>query len=200
VEGSFDLLQRGSLELPSPIVHSFAGYLVYRIARQPLSPLAAQQGKRLPLLFVVTLFFSLLPDVDSVLGVTSGDFGKYHNNGTHSLVFGAVIALFAAWLFWLRGRLPFVPMFVALYLSYALHVILDYFTWGGRGVMLLWPLTAQRFDSPVKLFYGVRWSEGLLAAEHLMTLATELGFVLAVLLLLRALQSLRRPERESEQL
>jgi membrane-bound metal-dependent hydrolase YbcI (DUF457 family) len=101
-------------------------------------------------------------------------------------------------LFWLRTRLRFINLFAVLYLSYALHVILDFFTFGGRGVMLLWPLTAQRFEAPFILFYGVRWSEGFLAVAHLTTLLTELGFVLIVWLILRILETRKRLPGESE--
>jgi membrane-bound metal-dependent hydrolase YbcI (DUF457 family) len=51
-------------------------------------------------------------------------------------------------------RGDFVLWFVVLLASYEMHVIMDYFTVGGRGVMLFWPLTLQRFESPVARSLG----------------------------------------------
>jgi hypothetical protein len=67
--------------------------------------------------------------------------------------------------------------------AYDLHVLMDFFTYDSRGVMLLWPFSALRFESTVSLFYGVRWSKGLWAVEHLITLFSELTFALVILFL-----------------
>ena len=53
---------------------------------------------------------------------------------------------------------------------------MDFFTIG-RGVMVFWPLSLERFASPVPLFYGLHWSDGYLSERHLITLVTELGFL-----------------------
>jgi hypothetical protein len=63
-------------------------------------------------------------------------------------------------------------------------VVLDFFS-GRRGVMLFWPLSSWRFKHPVKLFYGTRWSAGIASKHHLLTAATEIGFAVVALLLLR---------------
>jgi inner membrane protein len=127
----------------------------------------------------------MLPDIDGVFGILAGDFGRFHNNGTHSLVLGFAIAFLVAGAIWIKQRSGFISWFTITFLSYGSHVLLDFFTYGGRGVMLLWPFTSQRFESSVKLFYGVRWSEGFLAVEHLVTLTTELLFVLLVITILQ---------------
>ncbi|NIV75262.1 MAG: hypothetical protein GWN37_10615, partial [Gammaproteobacteria bacterium] len=44
--------------------------------------------------------------------------------------------------------------FLLTLVCYELHVLLDYLT-VGRGVMLLWPLSAERFAPPIYLFYGL---------------------------------------------
>ena len=64
------------------------------------------------------------------------------------------------------------------------HIAMDYFT-VGRGVMLFWPLSLARFDSPVKAFYGLRWSAGLWSTHHLYTFVTEILFIASLLFLLR---------------
>ncbi|NLG71745.1 MAG: metal-dependent hydrolase [Chloroflexi bacterium] len=166
--------------MPSPLAHTTAGYAVYRLLRRRRSDWEPQVW-RLPLILLVTLVFSILPDFDAVAGILAGDIGRYHNQGTHSLVVGLLVALLFAVLL-ARGRMhAFKAWFPPLLLSYELHVLMDVVTLGERGVMLLWPLSSARFDVPFTLFYGVRWSEGIFAWQHLVTLATEALFALLVL-------------------
>lgn len=173
----------GRARVPSPIAHATAGYVLYRLSR-PGSP--AQGRKvfgRLPVLLLAAIGVSLLPDLDSALGIAFGDFGRYHNNGTHSLLVGLLLAALAGG--FAGRRQPGAAWRWALFAfsGYASHVLLDFFTVGGRGVMAFWPLTEARFESPVKLFYGVRWSEGLFSVDHLWTIANELTFLAIVLIL-----------------
>lgn len=192
--------------MPSPLAHTTAGYAVYRLLRRRRSDWEPQVW-RLPLILLVTLVFSILPDFDTVAGILAGDIGRYHNQGTHSLVVGLLVALFFAVLL-ARGRMhAFKAWFPPLLLSYELHVLMDVVTLGERGVMLLWPLSSARFDVPFTLFYGVRWSEGIFAWQHLVTLATEAVFALLViggLYLLERRQNVpsgpsqRRPLSEAE--
>lgn len=154
-----------------------AGYLVFQATRRQFPADRYKIAGKIPLLLAYSIGISLLPDVDAIFGILAGDFGRFHNNGTHSLVLGSAIALVIAGAIWIKRRSGFVSWFTLTFLSYGSHVVLDFFTYGGRGVMLLWPFSAQRFESSLKLFYGVRWSEGFLAVEHLWTLATELLFV-----------------------
>lgn len=166
--------------MPSPLAHTTAGYAVYRLLRRRRSDWEPQVW-RLPLILLVTLVFSILPDFDTVAGILAGDIGRYHNQGTHSLVVGLLVALLFAVLL-ARGRMhAFKAWFPPLLLSYELHVLMDVVTLGERGVMLLWPLSSARFDVPFTLFYGVRWSQGIFAWQHLVTLATEALFALLVL-------------------
>lgn len=192
--------------MPSPLAHTTAGYAVYRLLRRRRSDWEPQVW-RLPLILLVTLVFSILPDFDAVAGILAGDIGRYHNQGTHSLVVGLLVALLFAVLL-ARGRMhAFKAWFPPLLLSYELHVLMDVVTLGERGVMLLWPLSSARFDVPFTLFYGVRWSEGIFAWQHLVTLATEAVFALLViggLYLLERRQNVpsgpsqRRPLSEAE--
>jgi inner membrane protein len=123
-----------------------------------------------------------LPDLDFLVGVLFRDPGSFHNNGTHSLVVGLAFSLvLGAVLAWTL-RQKFGRWFLITLACYGMHVIMDFFTYGGRGVMLLWPISAARFQSPVLLFYGVRWSDGLFTFQHVITLGTELVFILIVLL------------------
>jgi membrane-bound metal-dependent hydrolase YbcI (DUF457 family) len=161
--------------MPSPISHIAAGIIIYR-------SLPAEQRKKhsgsvlqLPLLALIILAVSLLPDMDAVLGILSGNMGSYHNQASHSLITGLaaslVLSLILRW--FLKGRYLF---WVGLLLvTYTVHLFLDMLT-QGRGIMLLWPFSAQRYQSPVMLFYGLRWSHGLWSISHIWTVVSEVLF------------------------
>jgi len=170
--------------MPSPIIHISLGYLLYRIFRHRVPERFMKRYVALPMILILAIGISLLPDFDSIPGVLARDFGRYHNNITHSLFSGVIVSIFLAAIVWATLRSGFWIWFVIFTLGYSLHIIFDFFTMGQRGIMLLWPLTSERFDSPVKLFYGVRWSESLLSVVHLHTLLNEFSFVLMAGLIL----------------
>jgi len=153
--------------------------LVGRNATGPLSSL------RRWLLVAATLTAFMAPDFDGVAALLVGrPWRDFHNNWTHSLSFclalsvpfGLICGLLA------QGRYLF---FAALGAAAALsHVVLDALTWGS-GVMLLWPFTPQRFQSPILIFRGVRHSVGAPLSSHLLTVANDLAFALVVYLLSR---------------
>jgi len=167
--------------MPSPIAHFAAGYTLYRILRERLPRLT----ETLPafFLFAAASVLSVLPDIDCVAGVVSGDFARFHNNITHSFAAGVAVALLVAGLAALPKREgTAVAWFVFVLAFYSLHVVMDYFT-AGRGVMAFWPLLANRFESPVCIFRGVKWASGVWSIEHLWTFLNELLFVCALVLL-----------------
>jgi inner membrane protein len=141
------------------------------------------QAGPFPYALLITAAFSMLPDIDAVLGIVMRDFRRFHNNATHSLLTGLLAAAVLG--LWLRRRgNPNARLwFVLAWVSYALHVLMDSAT-PGRGVMALWPLSTNRYNFPIPLFYGVQWSNGFISIDHLVTLATELLFVGLVALLL----------------
>lgn len=161
--------------MPSPLAHTAAGYLFWRKA-------PAELGRtRFALVFAA---LSLLPDLDALPGFLAGDLYHYHNNFSHSISAAAAAALLtgaAARL--LRAPAPRAWALFGL-LCYGTHVIMDFFT-VGRGVMLFWPFSGERFASPVKVFYGLRWSAGLVSSHHVYTVATEMIFIAALFFLLR---------------
>ena len=165
--------------MPSPIAHSAMGYVIYRLSKR--NPRVKKSLKQLsPVPLIVIMCFSLIPDMDFIAGVLLGDLSRFHNNNTHSLIVGLVIALFFAILFSLRNRSAFFAWFWLILMSYEMHTVLDFFTHSSRGVMLLWPLSTMRFEAPVDLFYGVRWSDGWISVNHLWTIVSEIGFVLLI--------------------
>lgn len=163
--------------MPSPIAHSATGFVISRIATRMGTPTLSSVNPHAVILVAVGL--SLLPDLDSVLGLLLGDFGRYHNNASHSLFVGLAIAVVVGLLAVSSGRAGFLQGFFVALACFQLHVIMDFFT-VGRGVMAFWPLTAQRFSSPLPLFYGLRWSDGWFSQRHLWTVLTEVPFAVAI--------------------
>ena len=158
--------------MPSPILHTTSGYIVYRLLEKR-APIHNTPGTgNLPKTLLLSLGFSMLPDIDSVVGFLAGDFGKYHNNATHSLVVGLLAALFAAAVATTLRSISIRKVFLIAFFSYSAHILLDFLTIG-RGVMAFWPLTDERYLFPWPLIYGVRWSDGLLSIRHIWTLISE---------------------------
>jgi hypothetical protein len=178
--------------MPSPIAHISAGYAIYRLYKHKL-PGSAYRFHRVPYQFLLIAVFSLLPDLDFLFGLIYGDVEKFHNNISHSLLFGLLVALiFSALAYW-KDRAHFWGWFVVSFLSYDMHVILDIFT-GERGVMLLWPFVQDRFSSPVKLFVGVQWGLGLFTVWHVWTILSELLFFVVIFVLLNFIEKKFLPQ------
>jgi len=165
--------------MPSPISHMAMGYAIYKLYHTASSPRPEKRHGSLPCLLIVTVWLSLLPDLDIIPGILSGNVNHFHNNISHSLFFGLLVALGVSGLVWLRQRMQFMYWFLLVLWCYELHVIMDLFTIG-RGVMIFWPFSPERYEPAVMLFYGLRRSEGLVSIHHAWTLITELGFVLLV--------------------
>jgi inner membrane protein len=170
--------------MPSPLAHIVAGYAVYRIYRNNLYEDARAKIWQVPVLLLVVVFLSMLPDVDSIWGLVMGDFGRYHNNGTHSLVVGVFLAMLFAGIIRWHFRYSFSTWFIIAVVAYELHVLMDFFTIG-RGVMLFWPFSYERYSSPLLVFYGLHWSDGVFSIRHLWTLLTEMIFLAFVYAILR---------------
>ncbi len=163
--------------MPSPIAHIATGAFIAGCTQSDV--VGDRPAWRW---WAVCMAVSMGPDVDAVVGILSGDLGAWHNQGTHSLVAGGLMC---------AALLPLVSRFLALKggirlygwlcLLYGMHLLLDAFTYG-RGIKLFWPLTDIRLRSPVLLFYGLRWSDGLISPRHLITLATEAAFAVMLLL------------------
>jgi membrane-bound metal-dependent hydrolase YbcI (DUF457 family) len=158
--------------MPSPIMHTAAGYAIYRIVRKRLPNILLRSPWKIPWLLIVAVVFSMLPDIDSLVGWLTGDFGRYHNNATHSLMVGLLVALLSSAVISRMSLFGFSELFLVIFVSYSSHILLDFFT-VGRGVLALWPVSQQRFTSPISLFYGLRWSDGIFSIRHVWTIATE---------------------------
>ena len=176
------------------------GYIIYRVFKNRVPENFNRVYVTLPLVLIFAIGVSLLPDFDSIAGILMGDFARYHNNITHSLFAGLLVAFLMAIFARLIVKAGFWIWFAIGFLGYSLHVVMDYFTLGGRGVMLFWPLSVERYESPVKLFFGVRWSESLLNPIHINTFFTEMIFVLLVGMVLLIIERRRTSTSNNKRL
>jgi membrane-bound metal-dependent hydrolase YbcI (DUF457 family) len=175
--------------MPSPILHTTMGYVVYKIVEPDSSKSKLGKLWGVPILLLISIVASMLPDLDSVFGVLAGNFGRYHNNATHSFFVGLLVSiLFAGGISVLFKTLPFWTIFLVTLLSYQAHIVFDYFT-VSRGVMAFWPFSHERFVSPISLFYGFHWSDGLFSIRHLWTFLTESVQALILVLMVNHLTS-----------
>ena len=120
----------------------------------------------------VATVLSLLPDLPSVIGLFTGDLAPFHNRQEHSLLAGLIVSSVVASIGSLMTSTRWLRWFALALSCYWLHIGMDYLT-VGRGVMALWPWSDARFGSPIRLFYGLHWSEGWLSWRHLWTVITE---------------------------
>ncbi len=158
--------------MPSPIAHIATGAFIARLTQSKVVG-----RKEVWRWWLVCMAVSMAPDVDAVIGVLRGDLGAWHNQGTHSLFAGALVcAILLPMVSRFLPGLGWVRLYGWLGLLYGMHLLMDAFTYG-RGIKLFWPISDMRFRSPVLLFYGFRWSDGLFSARHLITLASETAFV-----------------------
>jgi membrane-bound metal-dependent hydrolase YbcI (DUF457 family) len=185
--------------MPSPITHIAAGYAIYTFVHKRFPPYKLGKILRVSGLFLLIVGLALLPDIDSVVGLVTGDFGRYHNQGSHSLITGLGVALVIAAAIRWRQKGSFRVWFFTALTAYESHVILDYFTYG-RGVKLFWPISPERFTSSVLLFYGLHWSDGLFSINHVWTVLTEVGLILLVYVGVKGFQKLQGRKNKRSQL
>lgn len=170
--------------MPSPIAHTALVFFGLP---------AAQGAARLPLSRRVALAAMLavvlvLPDLDFALALVGlAEASGVHGTWSHSLVWALPVGLgfaMAASLVLPQGARPsFGRLALVGAAAFASHTLMDWMNWGfgnSRGVQLVWPLSQDRFLSPVPLFIGLRWSEPGAYASHAVTLSTELAFAAVV--------------------
>jgi len=182
--------------MPSPLTHSFIGYLIYRVLQVQLPGEYDKRILLVPQLLVITVGLSILPDLDAIPGILMDDIGRFHNQWMNSFVVSVIVALCVGFAVWMWRGTGFKRWFTITLFCYTTHILADFFTWG-RGIMLIWPFSSHRYKPPVNLFYGLHWSEGFISIMHLWTLLTEVGFIAVVSLI--AHYSLKMKIRPAEQ-
>lgn len=179
--------------MPSPIAHSVSGYALtylpflkartFHNQRWPITPLAA----------IYSIFVSNLPDLDFLPQLLTG--ARFHRGPSHSILAALVVSALLAWAIH-RYRLPFSIKYktgygIFFFLTFGIygsHLLLDFFTAGGSGIPLLWPLSTQHFISPFSIFPGVHHSRGLWDSSHLVFISAEILYSLCLFIGLRLLK------------
>jgi inner membrane protein len=158
-------------DMPSPVGHALAGIAAGWIVRGNRLG-EGMRGRREAAAFAA---LATLPDIDLIFGVHSGP--------THGLG-AALFAGVAAWLpgLWMGagGAASRLRTFVACVAAYGSHALLD---WLGTdssapiGIMALWPLTREYYESSLHVFMAVSrriWQPELFWPQNILALAREL--------------------------
>jgi membrane-bound metal-dependent hydrolase YbcI (DUF457 family) len=155
------------------------GYFGYSLKLWPIESVQGHTHRRQ--LMLASLIMSCLPDADFFMGIAVRDLERVHNGISHSLPFGLLVSAFSGAL--LRGLygIGFVRGFAGTFAFHTLHLVLDLLGRNSRGLLLMAPFSSRRYRVPFRLFYGVRWDEGLLTRKHLWTLVTETAVVTIIL-------------------
>ena len=134
--------------MPLPVLHSFAGYSIYRAFHT--------DGKRLSWrLAFLSIFLANLADFDFLPGLFTDVVGKYHRGITHSVGAALICAFLITFVAWSAKRISFWRNFFLCFFAYLSHVVLDFFTLEGSWMPILWPLSSARFNPPFVFFGGV---------------------------------------------
>ena len=165
--------------MSSPIAHGSLMFAAWPAVRSRMDPCLSRT--RRALIGCAMLVGLMAPDADLVLGLwyPTRALSDYHNGPTHSLFVALAFALTFALVCRAVVRLPWRFLCILGAALYGSHVILDWLTWG-RGVQMFWPITETRFKAPVSLLMGVRHSVGAPVTTHMLTVANDLVFGLAV--------------------
>jgi len=165
--------------MPSPIAHSGIVMIVRAVVARHGALRRAIRTH--PAFFYAAAVGTLLiPDVDFLLRAVFAQPVLRHGGATHSLLVGVLFGLLFAMLCRARYGATFpaaVGALIGIGCAWS-HAVIDMATWG-RGVLLLWPFSFERY-STVTLFFGARHSLLFAWKLHLITLSTELLFVTAL--------------------
>lgn len=160
--------------MPSPLAH---GSLLL-LAWPPASRARGAPHARLPRALLALSILGALwaPDGDILLDPLLGNAPfTLHGGPVHSLLLGLLFGVvFAAWCK-LFTSLSWMRLWLIGTAAWWSHVLMDAAT-HGRGVMLLWPFSADRLRLPTPLFVGLHHSDWSRWDLHLLTLANELVF------------------------
>lgn len=152
--------------MPSPLAHAVSGYILAKFIPQPQQ--SSRSKRWLPFYAV---FAATAADFDFIPQLLTGEL--YHRGLSHSLVFafgfstlfGLIIS--SGW----KSYRKWVWFTAILYSS---HLFLD-FLGEGRGIQLFYPLNGY-WRSPIVIFPGIHYSEGIWNTGHLFPLVFELVY------------------------
>lgn len=162
--------------MPSPIVHAVAGFALAKFL--PLQPPRSHRLQQWKLPIFYSVFLAAAPDLDFIPQLIFG--GNFHRGLSHSLLFTVVFSAIAAWVASSWWKTSYQQLFNCSLVLYGSHLLLDYFS-AGRGIKVFLPFVDRFYKSPITLFPGLKYSEGLWHSSHLPTLIFE--FLLCFIIL-----------------
>ncbi|MBX2862468.1 MAG: metal-dependent hydrolase [Leptolyngbyaceae cyanobacterium MAG.088] len=158
--------------MPSPIAHAVSGYAIVR-------GIAPSRVYKLWPLALYAVFVAIAADFDFVPHIVAGI--DTHRGFTHSLAFAIAFSVIVSRLMSQRTSTKWVRLFTLTLMIYGSHLLLDFFTQGGSGVPLLWPVSNQTFQAAFPLFPAVHHSNGVFDSIHLIFLSFELAYTVILL-------------------
>ena len=162
--------------MPTPVAHTLAGACVAALASSRLPA-----SRALPVTAALIVAANL-PDLDylALLGGREA-MDRFHQGVFHSIGFVAAATLPLAAL--LRPRLGLSRAWLLLAAAGLTHLLLDLAVVDLKppvGFPFFWPLSAERFHSPITLFPGIDRAR-VLSAKNLYELLAELAWALPTL-------------------
>jgi len=169
--------------MATPIGHALGGIVVYATGEKSQFDIK---------LFLATLFFAVIPDIDFLFGFVVGKPNLYHHGFTHSFVFVICIGVAGAWLLSLKNRKMFRFYTIMFISSGVSHLIFDLLTIDGTaplGAPVLWPFTNDYFIFPFLVFLDVhradnsaQFIQSMLNMHNLRTVMQEIFIITPVIL------------------
>ncbi|ESA35875.1 membrane-bound metal-dependent hydrolase [Leptolyngbya sp. Heron Island J] len=158
--------------MPSPLAHAVSGYAIAKGLDVP------KVSKLLPL-GLYAVFVAIAADFDFLPKIVAGI--NTHRGFTHSFGFAIVFSIILSQLLSSRTAIKPLKVFALTLIIYSSHLVLDFFTQGGSGIPLLWPISNAPFHSAIPLFPGVHHSHGLFNPIHVIFLSFELTYTVILL-------------------
>jgi membrane-bound metal-dependent hydrolase YbcI (DUF457 family) len=163
--------------MPTPVAHTIAGSCIAVIASRRLPAVRA-----LPVVAAI-LFAANLPDLDYLAALGGhAAMERLHQGAVHSLGVVATTTLLLAW--GLRGRMGLRRGWLLLACAGFTHLLLDLMVVDRKppvGFPFFWPLSAERFHSPVAIFPGIDRVD-IISLRNLKELLVELACGIPALL------------------
>ncbi|PSB19821.1 hypothetical protein C7B61_02875 [filamentous cyanobacterium CCP1] len=185
--------------MPSPVGHAIAGLCGYTLVARDVAPRYRKA------LLLASVAIANLPDIDILPGIFAGDLGRFHRQGTHSLVASLAIGLFVGlWVKrWKWSSLPWGVWAFTLYLS---HILLDMLVESSRGVQFFWPFSDDYFILPITIFRSFKYSasaigtiQTIFSFNNTLTVLWEMVLLLPIFLLVQNFAGRFRQFRQSVQ-
>ena len=172
--------------MPSPIAHSITGYFINEVF--PVNKTKQFSSTNHFFIVFASIIIANAPDLDFIPQIITGD--RYHHGFSHSLVMALIVSSISVIILYIFNKKLLLSLFVWVLLLYSSHLLLDFFTAGGKGIQLFWPFSEKFFMSEVALFPSTHHSEGkgIFAMSHFVFISFELIYSGLLLILLKVLK------------